>query len=78
MSGRWVPFWLAPIPKLDPGVYWIGIQSGPGQVARFGWRSRPSGRRFNADAFADGASDPFGAATVDDRQLAAFAAGSYP
>jgi hypothetical protein len=79
MPGRWVPLWLAPIPKLAPGVYWIGIQSaGDGAAARFGWRLRAGGRRFNADAFADGASDPFGAATMDDRQLAAFAAGSYP
>lgn len=80
MSGRYIPFWLAPIPHLDPGVYWIGIQSGGvGQVARFGWRPRAGARRFNGDAFADGASDPFGAGTgVDDKQLAAFAAGSYP
>ena len=78
MSGRWVPFWLAPVPNLAPGVYWIGIQSGgDSQVARFGWRSRANGRRFNGDAFADGAADPFGATGVDDKQLAAFATGSY-
>ncbi len=78
MSGRWVSFWLAPVPNLNPGVYWIGIQSGgDSQVARFGWRSRANGRRFNSDAFADGPGDPFGGTGVDDKQLAVFATGDY-
>jgi hypothetical protein len=78
MSGRWVPLYLAPPAQLNPGVYWIGIQSGATNgVARFAWNSKPNGRRFNVDTFADGASDPFGSALADDQQLSIFAAGSY-
>jgi hypothetical protein len=78
MSARWVPLYLAPPAQLNPGVYWIGIQSGATNgVARFAWNSKPNSRRFNADAFADGSSDPFGSALVDDQQLSVLATGSY-
>jgi hypothetical protein len=78
MSGRWVPLYLAPPAQLNPGVYWIGIQSGATNgVARFAWNSKPNSRRFNIDVFSDGASNPFGTSSADDQQLSTFAAGSY-
>jgi hypothetical protein len=78
MSGRWVPLYLAPIPRLEPGVYWLGIQSGATHgVARFAWGSKPSSRWYNIDAFADSASDPYGSAFTDDQQLSIAALGSY-
>ncbi len=78
MSARWVPLYLAPPAQLGPGVYWIGLQSGTTNgVARFAWNSKPNSRRFNVDGFADGASDPFGSALVDDQQMSLLAAGSY-
>ncbi len=78
MSGRWVPLYLAPIPRLNPGVYWLGIQSGATHgVARFAWDSTPGARRYNVDPFADGASDPFGSAFADDQQMSIAALGPY-
>ena len=78
MTGRWVPLYLAPPAQLGPGVYWLGVQSGGANgVARFGWNSKAGSRRFNVDAFGDGASDPFGTGLADDQQLSIFAAGSY-
>jgi len=78
MSARWVPFWLAPTAQLQPGVYWLGLQTGGAHgVARYAWDSVPNARRYNIDAFADGASDPFGTSFSDDQQLSIFAFGSY-
>ena len=77
-AAHWQPLWLAPVPRLDPGVYWVGIQSGPTNgVARFAWSPKPSSRRYNIDAFADGASDPFGSSFGDDQQMSVLAVGSY-
>ena len=78
MSARWVPFWLAPPAQLQPGVYWLGLQTGGAHgVARYAWDSVPSARRYNIDTFADGASDPFGTSFSDDQQISIFAFGSY-
>jgi hypothetical protein len=78
MTPRWVPLWLAPVPRLDPGVYWIGLQSGADHgLARYAWSSSPGARRYNVDVFADGASDPFGPGFSDDQQMSLLAAGSY-
>ncbi len=78
MSARYVPLYLAPPTKLSPGVYWIGLQSDTTNgVARFAWSSKPNSRRYNVDGYADGPSDPFGTAALDDQQMSIFAAGSY-
>ena len=78
MSSRWVPLYLAPPTKLNPGVYWLGLQSdATNRVSRFAWSSKPGSRRSNIDGFADGPSDPFGTAALDDQQMSIFAAGSY-
>jgi hypothetical protein len=78
MSARWVPFWLAPPAQLQPGVYWLGLQSaGQHGVARYAWDSSPNSRRYNVDIDADGPSDPFGASFSDDQQMSIFAFGGY-
>jgi hypothetical protein len=78
MSARWVQFYLAPPVQLQPGVYWIGLQSaGQHGVARYAWDSVPNSRRYNVDADADGPSNPFGASFSDDQQLSIFATGSF-
>ena len=61
--GRWVTF-TAPATPLDPGAYWIVIHTGPtGGVARNRGDGTASNWYGNPDAFADGASNPFGAGT---------------
>jgi hypothetical protein len=78
MSGRWVPLYLAPPAQLNPGVYWIGLQSdATNGVARFAWNSKANSRRYNVDGYADGPSNPFGTAALDDQQMSIFASGSY-
>ena len=77
-AAHWQPLWLAPIPRLGAGVYWLGIQSGPNNgVARFAWNSKPNSRHYNIDLFADGASDPFGISFRDNQEMSIFAAGNY-
>ena len=57
--GHWQPFYLAPPVALGPGVYWLALQGGSADgVARVAWSSKPNSRRFNADSFGDGPSDP--------------------
>jgi hypothetical protein len=76
--GRWVPFWFVFPPKLQPGLYWIGLQTGQtGSVARFAWASAPSSRWFNIDNFDDAATSPFGPSPVDDQRMSVYASGSY-
>jgi parallel beta-helix repeat protein len=65
-------------PVLQPGVYWLGLHSGATHgVARFAWSSVAGHRRYGIDAFADGASNPFGSALVDDQQISIYASGTY-
>jgi len=78
MSARWVPFWLAPPATLQPGVYWLGLQSaGQHGIARYAWDSVANARRFNVDVDSDGPSDPFGTSFADDQQMSIFAFGTY-
>ena len=78
MSPRWVQFYLAPTAQLQPGVYSLGLHSGPSHgIARYAWDSKPGARRFNVDLESDGPSNPFGSAFADDQQISIFASGSY-
>jgi hypothetical protein len=75
---RWVRFCPPPPPRLQQGVYWLGLHSGQGNgVARFAWDPAPSSRYYNIDAFADGSANPFGPAPVDNQQMSIFASGLY-
>ncbi len=74
----WVNFYFPFPPRLDPGVYWLGIHSGATNgVARFAWQSKPGFRRYNIDAFGDGSSYPFGPAFLADEEMSIYASGSY-
>ncbi len=65
-------------PALQPGVYWLGIQSGPTHgVARVAWNPVAGHRRYYIDDFANGADSPFGPSLVDDQQMTIFASGVY-
>jgi hypothetical protein len=65
-------------PRLQPGVYWLGIHSGDtGRVARFAWDPVAGSRWFNIDNYADGPSNPFGPSPVDNQQMSIYASGSY-
>jgi hypothetical protein len=55
----------APV-RLTAGAYWIGLHSGGSTVvARYAGGSVTGALRFNADAYGDGSSNPFGAASSD-------------
>ena len=78
MSARWVPFWLAPPARVQPGAYWLALQTaGSNGIARYAWDPVPDSRRYNVDGFADGPSDPFGAGFSDNQQISVFAFGNY-
>jgi hypothetical protein len=75
---RWVDFYMPFPPRLQRGAYWLGLHSGATNgVARFAWDPVASSRRFNGDNFADGPSNPFGSAALDNQQMSIFASGSY-
>jgi hypothetical protein len=84
MGPQWVELYMAPPVQLAPGLYWLGIQSAPAQstvfgtppVARYGWTTKASSRRYNSDAYADGPSPVFGDSALDGQQLAIYASGS--
>src|SRR4029077_1128445 len=60
--------------KLAAGNYWIGVISGPtASVAGFRWTSVANARAFNANTFASGPSNPFGAVTTDNEQMSLYA-----
>jgi hypothetical protein len=79
MPARWLELYLAPPIRLNPGVYWLGLHSGGprSEVAHFTWDPLANSRRFNVDNYADGPSNPFGSAALDNQQMSIFASGSY-
>ncbi len=65
-------------PVLQPGVYWLGLHSGPAHaVARFAWTPAAGHRRYNIDDFAGGSDNPFGTALLDGQQISVYASGTY-
>jgi hypothetical protein len=77
-SPGWVDLYLPFPPRLERGVYWLGIHSGDSHgVARFAWDPVANSRRFNVDNYANGPANPFGAAAVDEKQISIYASGSY-
>jgi len=64
--------------RLTSGYYWLGLHSGGSTaVARYAATSVAKALRFNttADAFADGASSPFGSTSSDDKLMSMSAIG---
>jgi hypothetical protein len=57
-----------------PGWYWIGMISGASDhVAGFRWNNVTGSRALNANPYASGPSNPFGAATIDTEQMSIYA-----
>ena len=72
----WAKLYLPYRIDLQPGYYWLGIQSGLNHnVTRYSWAPQASGRRYNLDAFADGAASPFGPPITDNQSIAIHALG---
>jgi len=60
--------------SLPAGTYWIGVISGgTSGVAGFRWNSVSGARALSSDLYADGPSNPFGAATIDSEQMSVYA-----
>jgi hypothetical protein len=74
-----VDFQLPTPVSLGVGYYWLGLHSGDTHVvARFAWAARANSRLYNADAFADGASSPFGGQrTRDNEEISIHAFGEF-
>jgi len=74
-AAGWYDLIFASPAKLAAGNYWIGVMSGPtASVAGFRWTSVANARAFNANTFASGPSNPFGAVTTDSEQMSLYAA----
>jgi hypothetical protein len=60
--------------KLAAGNYWIGLMTGASAgVASFRWANVAGSRRYNANAYASGPSNPFGAVSTDAEQTSLYA-----
>jgi fibronectin type 3 domain-containing protein len=63
----WVDFTFSPAVNVAAGSYWIVLQAGANSnIVRAYSDSATGAGRTNADTYANGASDPFGPATVTD------------
>jgi hypothetical protein len=66
---------LTPL-KLAPGNYWLGfISGGTSNVTAFRYDTASNALDYNANSYAAGASDPFGAATIIAEQISLY--GTY-
>lgn len=61
---------LVPLAATAGTILWIALHSD----GNFNWflKNAPGGARYNTDLFSDGASDPFGAASVDNKKSPLF------
>jgi hypothetical protein len=60
--------------KLTAGNYWIGVMTGAtAGVASFRWTSVSGSRDYNANAYASGPTNPFGAVSTDAEQTSLYA-----
>ncbi len=60
--------------KLTAGNYWIGVMTGASAgVASFRWTSVSGSRDYNANAYASGPTNPFGAVSTDAEQTSLYA-----
>ncbi len=80
-SGRaagWITLTFASPVRLTAGTYWLALHSsGTSSVARYAATPVGGALRFNTgDAYADGASNPFGTAGMADKQMSIFAIGT--
>src|SRR5207245_158753 len=73
-AAGWHDLTFATPVKLAAGNYWIGVITGQtGGVAGFRFDSVTSARDYNANTYASGPTNPFGAVTVDAEQTSLYA-----
>ena len=73
ISPGWRSFAVSSRPLLIPGDYWIAIHTGGTAKVLRDFADGSEVNWFgNADTFADGSSDPFGAATAGTATLSVF------
>ena len=73
-SAGWYDLTFASPVKLAAGNYWIGVISGAtAGVAGFRYDTVAGSRDYNANSYASGPSDPFGAVTTDGEQTSLYA-----
>jgi hypothetical protein len=73
-AAGWYALPLAAPVKLAAGTYWIGVITGAtSQVAGLRYDSVPGARAWNANTFASGPTNPFGAVTADSERMSLYA-----
>ncbi len=78
-AAGWYDLTFASPLKLAAGNYWIGVITGAtAHVAGFRWDSVTGSRDYNANTYASGPTDPFGAVTTDSEQTSLYATYTPP
>ena len=73
-SAGWYDLVFSSPVKLAAGNYWIGVMTGTtAGIASFRWTSVAGSRDYNANAYASGPTNPFGAVTTDAEQTSLYA-----
>ena len=73
-AAGWYQFAFSSPLKLAAGNYWIGVMTGPtAHVAGFRYDTVAGSRDWNANTYASGPSNPFGAVTTDGEQASVYA-----
>ena len=73
-TAGWYGLALSSPLKLAAGNYWIGVMTGPtASVAGFRFDRVSGSRDYNANTFASGPTNPFGAVTTDSEQTSLYA-----
>ena len=73
-TAGWYQFAFSSPLKLAAGNYWMGVMTGPtAHVAGFRYDTVAASRDWNANTYASGPSNPFGAATTDGEQASLYA-----
>jgi hypothetical protein len=73
-AANWYDLTFAAPVKLAAGNYWIGAITGASaNVAGFRYDSVASSRDWNANTYASGPSNPFGAVSTDAKQASLYA-----
>jgi hypothetical protein len=73
-AAGWYQFAFSNPLKLAAGNYWMGVMTGPtAHVAGFRYDTVAASRDWNANTYASGPSNPFGAVTTDGEQASVYA-----
>jgi hypothetical protein len=73
-TAGWYDLQFASPVKLAAGNYWIGVMTGAtAGVTGFRYDSVAGARNYNANTYASGPTNPFGAVTTDSEQMSLYA-----